>query len=129
VDASVVRFAEAARVLARAAHRAEVLVPGFRSPPRVVGVDRSVRRRGDGVSTVSVRVRGRPWAAVLADMVDGVVYANVLDGVEANRLRATLWGALDSAQMLTDLAEPSAIQHDVRQPLGSGAKPRDIDAA
>lgn len=81
------------------------------------------------MSTVSIRVRGRPWAAVLADMVEGVVYANRLDGVDANRLRATLWNALDGAQMLTDLAEPSAGGLDVDEPHRMAEQPRDIDAA
>ena len=37
---------------------------------RLVGVDRTLRRRGGG-AVVSVRLRGRPWPAVLADMIEG----------------------------------------------------------
>jgi hypothetical protein len=66
------------------------VVPGFRTPPRLVGLDRTVRRHADG-ATVSVRVRGRPWAATVADMIDGVVAVNDLDARQANRLRADLW--------------------------------------
>lgn len=83
-----------ARVLAASGHD----VPGFRSPPRLVGVDRSLRRRRDGngaeSAVVSVRVKGRPWAAVLADMIEGVVVANRLAPPEADRVRAALWESL-----------------------------------
>jgi hypothetical protein len=44
---------------------------------------------------VSVAIRGRPWAAVLADMVEGVVVANRLRSVDADRCRARLWARLD----------------------------------
>lgn len=64
--------------------------PSFRCPPRLVGVDRSIRRRGDGV-IVSVRLRGRPWVAVLADMIEGVITANRLVAPQADRLRGDLW--------------------------------------
>jgi len=40
---------------------------------------------------VSVRVRDRPWPAVLADMVEGVVVANGLVAPEADRARSALW--------------------------------------
>jgi len=43
---------------------------------------------------VAVRLRGRPWAAVLADMVEGVVAANDLHAAEADRARAALWEAV-----------------------------------
>ncbi len=64
--------------------------PSFRCPPRLVGVDRSLRRRGEGV-IVSVRLRGRPWVAVLADMIEGVVAANRLQAPQADRVRAEMW--------------------------------------
>jgi hypothetical protein len=35
---------------------------------------------------------------VLADMVDGVVIANSLDGAAADRCRAALWAALDQGE-------------------------------
>ena len=55
-----------------------------------MGVDRSIRRRRDG-AIVSVRLRGRPWVAVLADMIEGVVVANGLVAPQSDRLRADLW--------------------------------------
>jgi hypothetical protein len=89
-SASTVDFASTARTLTREARRQGLVGPSFRCPPRLVGVDRSIRRRGKGV-IVSVRLRGRPWVAVLADMIEGTVVANQLDPPHADRLRAELW--------------------------------------
>jgi hypothetical protein len=91
--ASTVDFASAARELTRVARRRGLIGPSFRCPPRLVGVDRTIRRRADG-ATVAVRLRGRPWPAVLADMIEGVVAANRLAAPQADRLRAELWSAL-----------------------------------
>jgi hypothetical protein len=89
------RFAAAVRALAVEARRHRLSMPAFRSPPRLAGVTRSLRRRPDGGATVAVVVRGRPWSAVLADMVDGVVAANQLNGAAADQARARLWHAVD----------------------------------
>jgi hypothetical protein len=88
------RFALAVRAIADECRRLGLVVPGFRSPPRLHGVDRSVRWRGDGGATVAVVLRGRPWPAVLADLVDGVVVTNHLANGAADRARAALWRAL-----------------------------------
>jgi hypothetical protein len=90
--ATTVRFATTARALAEAARANGLTVPGFRSPPRLSGVDRTLRRRGASAS-IAVRVRGRPWADVLADMVEGIVVANGLTGEAADTARAALAGA------------------------------------
>lgn len=87
------QFAHAARLLSREARRRGLVAPSFRCPPRLGGVDRSLRRRQDG-GVVSVRVRGRPWQAVLGDMVEGVVVVNELDVPAATRLRTDLWQQL-----------------------------------
>jgi hypothetical protein len=92
-SAPTVRFAEAARTLSREARRRGLRAPSFRCPPRLVGVDRSLRRAGDS-AVIAVRVRDRPWVAVLADMVEGVVAANRLTPPAADRLRTELWQAL-----------------------------------
>ena len=89
-------FAGAVKVLGSVARSMGLEAPGFRSPPRLVGVDRSVRRRRSTTgaaapAVVSVRVRDRPWPAVLADMVEGVVVANGLVAPEADRARSALW--------------------------------------
>jgi hypothetical protein len=91
--ATTVDFAAAARTLAREARRRQLVGPGFRCPPRLVGVDRSIRRRGGG-AVISVRLRGRPWVAVLADMIEGVIVANDLAPPQADRIRSELWIAI-----------------------------------
>ncbi|MEM9036413.1 MAG: hypothetical protein AAGA99_11795 [Actinomycetota bacterium] len=84
------RFADAARRLSDATRALGLHAPSFRSPPADSQVDRSVRRRrGDVV--VAVRVRGRPFAAVLADMIEGVVVTNRLDAAAASTVRDELW--------------------------------------
>ena len=88
-------FAAAARAITREARRRGLVGPGFRCPPRLVGVDRSIRRRAGGV-VVSVRLRGRPLVAVLADMIEGVIVANALSPPQSDRFRAELWQAVGS---------------------------------
>ena len=58
---STLRFAQAVQTLAGAARALGLVVPSFRSPPRLVGVLRSIKR-WDGGATVAVVVRGRPVA-------------------------------------------------------------------
>lgn len=88
--ATTVQFAEAARSLAERCRARKLIVPGFRSPPAHPTASRTVRRRPDGSAIVAVRVRGRPLAAVLADMVDGVAAVNGLAGADGERIRAEL---------------------------------------
>jgi hypothetical protein len=101
-------FAHAARVLATEARRRGLVAPGFRSPPRLVGVDRSIRRHPGGAA-VAVRVRNRPWVAVAADMIEGVIAANRLAPPQSDRLRAELWPALGFAAGTT--AAPAPRRH------------------
>jgi hypothetical protein len=93
MEPTSLRFARLARSLAEAARAQGLRAPTFRSPPRLAGVTRSIARRGPTV-TVAVALRDRPWPAVVADMVDGVVAANRLAGVRADRARAVLWAAV-----------------------------------
>lgn len=99
-SASTVDFASAARTLTREARRRGLVGPSFRCPPRLVGVDRSIRRRADG-AIVSVRLRGRPWVAVLADMIEGVIVSNGMTAPDSDRLRGELW-ELCGAQRFDD---------------------------
>ena len=94
MEANALRFAAAARALGAAARARHLLVPGFRSPPRIAGAERTLRRSPGGRVSVAVRLRERPFAAVVADMVEGVVVANELDGTEATRVRTALWSAV-----------------------------------
>ncbi|MFT7475076.1 MAG: hypothetical protein ACI81L_002008 [Verrucomicrobiales bacterium] len=95
MESTSIRFAGAARDLGRSARLCGLTPPAFTSPPRLNGYSRTIRRRPNGV-TVSIVLRGRPWAAVLADMIDGVVLANQLSGVEADQVRTALWLAVDT---------------------------------
>ena len=86
-------FAVLARCISRAAMSIGLVAPGFRCPPRVEGVTRTIRRRPNG-GVVAVRVDDRSVLAVAADMVDGVVVLNALDASDAARARTRLWDAL-----------------------------------
>lgn len=99
MEATSLRFAAAARALGRGARRSELVVPGFRSPPRLAEVDRSLRRRGD-TATVAIRLRGRPWMAVVSDMVEGVIATNRLEGPAADQARSQLWSSLEADGLL-----------------------------
>ncbi|TRZ80799.1 MAG: hypothetical protein D4R92_02990 [Actinobacteria bacterium] len=103
VSTHYAQFASAARILASQAHRHGLRPPGFRSPPRIVGVDRSLRRFNNRV-VVSVLLRGRPFVAVLSDMVEGVVAANQLTGRNAENARTVLWSSVES-HLLPDAAQ------------------------
>jgi hypothetical protein len=96
MEATALRFASAARTLADVARARGYDAPTFRSPPKVAGLQRSLRRGAAG-ATVAVRLRQRPWVAVLADMIDGVIAANGLRGVAADDLRTALWFAVEGA--------------------------------
>ena len=96
-------FGSAARSLGRAARLRGLVVPVFASPPSRPDLDRSIRRR-NGSPVVSVRLRGRPRGAVLADMIEGIVVANRLEDARADLARSALWLAVDSDVDAGDLA-------------------------
>ena len=96
MEATSIRFSHAARAMRLVVQQRGLDMPLFRSPPRLQGVQRSLTRRAIGASTVAVRLRQRPWAAVLADMIEGVVVVNALQGSAADELRHALWAALES---------------------------------
>ena len=102
-SSTTVRFAQAVQSLAAAARSHGLLVPSFRSPPRLVGVLRSIKR-WDGGATIAVVVRGRPWPAVQADLIEGVVAANGLAPPDSDRARAELWVALEGAPAAEETA-------------------------
>lgn len=89
------QFAAAARLLASEAQRYGLNAPGFRSPPRIVGFDRTIRRRDAG-GVVAVALRGRPFVAVLSDMIEGVIVVNQLHTPESDRVRTALWAMLST---------------------------------
>ena len=111
------RFAEAGRRLASAATALGVQVPSFRTPPRVAGLDRTIRRGPTGAVLVSVRSRDRAWPAVLADMIEGVVRANELGPSDAARLRNELWKATEDIE-----AEAAPVAESPALPLPEPAE-------
>lgn len=97
MESSSLQFAATVRTLGGAARARGLVVPGFRSPPRVPGAERTLRRRPDGSATVAVVVKGRPYQAVIADLIEGIVVVNDLTGAEATRVRTHLWEAVVGA--------------------------------
>lgn len=111
----MIDFAELARRITRHARRQGLVAPSFRCPPRLVGADRTIRRRRDG-AVVSVRVRNRPLAAVVADMIEGVIVTNQLVTPLSDRVRADLWDLLDpSPTPSTSPTNGSEPSHNARQ--------------
>ena len=91
-SAPSVRFAIVAKTISQVVASCGLEVPGFKSPPRSGDVDRTVRRLSRG-SVVAVRIKDRPFEAVIADMIDGVVVCNDMSTERAGKLRNLLWGA------------------------------------
>ena len=96
---TTLRFAHAVRTLSESARLQGLDVPIFRTPPRRPGAVRTIRRNRRG-ATVAVLVAHRPWTAVLADMIDGIVVVNDLHGARAIRCRTALWSALEREAVL-----------------------------
>jgi hypothetical protein len=96
MDARAVRFAEVGRVLTSTARAGGLVAPTFRSPPRVLHVDRTLRRRDGAAPAVAVRLGERPFPAVVADMVEGVIVANGVTERDAAQWRRRLWTAVES---------------------------------
>ena len=84
-------FAGTARWLAAAAHARGLAAPGFRTPPRQAGCDRTIRRYPDGTSLVAVKVKGRLWDDVVDDLISGILLVNDLHGPRAAEVRFGLW--------------------------------------
>ena len=84
-------FAAAARFLANEAQRFGLDAPGFRSPPRTLGVQRTLRRTEHG-----------GVVAVLADMIEGVIVVNRLVPPDADTIRTALWESLVDAGFVGD---------------------------
>ena len=106
----------AARVLAQRAAELDLVVPGFRSPPRIVGVNRSIRRSRDSEGgVVAVRLSDRPFTAAVGDMIEGVIFINRLEPPEADRVRTQLWRTM--LQFTVEISNevsnsPRGVRHD-----------------
>lgn len=84
-------FAGTARRLGAAARARGLATPGFRTPPRTAGCNRTIRRYPDGSALVAVRVHGRLWDDVVDDLIAGVLAVNDLHGAPAAEVRYGLW--------------------------------------
>ena len=110
------KFTAAARVLAQRAAELDLVEPGFRSPPRIVGVNRSIRRSRDSEGgVVAVRLSDRPFTAAVGDMIEGVIFINRLEPPEADRARTQLWRTM--LQFTVEIANevsnsPHGVRHD-----------------
>lgn len=91
VESQSIQFGEIARDVANRARSLGLSAPVFKSPPRIVGMSRTVRLRADGQAIVAVAFRNRPKPAVIADLIEGVIVSNDLDAIKACRLRDDLW--------------------------------------
>ena len=85
------KFAVVAGLLADAARAWGVRPPGYRSPPARPGINRSLRRELGGV-VIAVRVAGRPFDAVVVDMVDGLFAVH--PGCDSPGRRRQVWALL-----------------------------------
>ena len=95
---SLAQFAQFSRQLAQEAHGQGLRPPGFRSLP--INDRRTLRRYPDGSAMVCIPARGRRPVEVVDDMVEGVIRANGLHGVEAARKRLALWESLEASGRL-----------------------------
>lgn len=87
-------FVRTCQALTSSCRRIGLAAPSFRSPPGLAGATRTIRRRRSGAPVVAVRHLGRQPAAVVADLVEGVLVANAITGSEAMRVRSALWEAV-----------------------------------
>jgi len=90
-------FAGTARWLAAAARARGLDAPGFRTPPRQTGCNRTIRRYSDGTALVAVRVKDRLWEDVVDDLIAGILTVNDLRGAPAAELRYAIWCDLTDA--------------------------------
>lgn len=90
-------FAGTARWLAAAARARGLQAPGFRTPPRQAGCNRTIRRYPDGTALVAVRVKGRLWDDVVDDLISGILTVNDMHGAQAAEIRYGLWSELSGA--------------------------------
>lgn len=112
MESLTLRFAATTRILVEAARRGGYRAPTFRSPPRVKGRMRTIRRHANGGATVSLVLRDRPWSAVVADMIEGFVIVNDVDPVAAECLRDLLWASVDEIDLRAD-GRPGAAVSDL----------------
>ncbi|WP_420624691.1 hypothetical protein [Candidatus Poriferisodalis sp.] len=131
------RFVLTVRALAAAARALDLNVPSFQSPPRSDQLVRSIQRRPPDDCVVAVRVRGRPFGAVVADAIEGIVVCNDLASEAAGAARDVLWraavgtdGVVDGVGISSGATAPAAAQAPaIRQPSEVSDPPHPWDEA
>lgn len=128
MQARSLRFAATARALGDAARAHGFASPAFRSPPRVEGRARTIRRHPNGSATVSLVVRERPWSAVVADMIEGFVAVNpqVDDAAE---LRDLLWATIEHIELPSAATAPTDTGTDIGSDSGKEANLQVVSSA
>lgn len=109
-ETTPIEFGKLARALCAIAHRLDLRTPVFTTPPRVSGTRRSIRRRVNS-DVIAVKLKGRPLGAVAADLIDGMVLANVDQVADTDLLRDQLYNAIRvsiSQHYLLDSAQSAA---------------------
>ncbi|WP_420446581.1 hypothetical protein [Candidatus Poriferisodalis sp.] len=107
------QFVLTVRALTAAARDLGLSVPAFQSPPRSEHLTRSILRRAPDDCVVAVRVRGRPFGAVAADAIDGVVACNDLGASVVGAVRDALWCAVESLWSGSDYFGADAVRPDL----------------
>ena len=115
-SAPSVRFSIVAKVITQVSARCGIEVPGFKSPPRSVDLDRTVRHQSSG-SVVSVRIKDRPFEAVIGDMIEGVILCNELPIAAAGKLRNLMWSAVMQSERHSELTSKSKRTAVVHHPV------------
>ena len=90
-----IQFSIAVRTLGRIADQLGYRIPQVRGPPPSAKYQRSVRKTGDENLSISIVIRGRPWLAILADIVEGFVIANTQSGQDSE-IRNILWDCIST---------------------------------
>ena len=94
---STLRFAQAVQTIAGARPLARAWSSRASAARRGWSACCGRSSAGTAGATIAVVVRGRPWPAVQADLIEGVVAANGLVPPDSDRARAELWLALEGA--------------------------------
>ena len=90
-----IQFSIAVRTLGRIADQLGYRIPKFRCPNPSAKYQRSGRKTGDENLSISIVIRGRPWLAILADIVEGFVIANTQSGQDSE-IRNILWDCIST---------------------------------
>ena len=90
-----IQVTKADRTLGRIADQLGYRIPPFRCPPPSAKYQRSVRKTGEENLSISIVIRGRPWLAILADIVEWFVIAKT-QSWQDSEIRNILWNCIST---------------------------------